>query len=68
MFGRIDMFTGKTIIGDLLDKDSKLEQILLSEGMHCLGCPAARSETLEEACEAHGINLEGLLSRLNTTK
>lgn len=62
------MFTGKTVIGDLLDKNPKLEEILLSEGMHCAGCPAARGETLEEACETHGLDLESLLSRLNIIK
>lgn len=62
------MFTGETVISDLLDVNPKLEQILLSEGMHCPGCPAARGETLEEACEIHGIDLEKLLSRLNKVK
>lgn len=62
------MFTAETVIGDLLDKNPMLEQILLSEGMHCPGCPAARGESLAEACEVHGIDLEKLLSRLNSVK
>lgn len=62
------MFTGETVISDLLDVNPKLEQILLSEGMHCPGCPAARGETLEEACEIHDLDLEKLLSRLNKVK
>ena len=35
-------------------------------GMHCLGCPASRGETIEEACEVHGVNCDELLEKLNT--
>ena len=33
--------------------------------MHCLGCPASQAETIEEACEVHGIDVEDLLKALN---
>ena len=39
--------------------------ILLEAGMHCLGCPSAQAETLEEACMVHGIDVEELLEKLN---
>ena len=39
--------------------------ILQAEGMHCLGCPSARSETLEEACQNHEIDCEQILSEIN---
>ncbi len=52
-------------IGELLEKDPDKAQILLEAGMHCLGCPASQAETLEEACEVHGIDVEELLKNLN---
>ncbi len=55
-----DMF-----IGDILDKDPALAPIFLEMGMHCLGCPSARGETLEEACGVHGENVEAVLQKLN---
>ena len=39
--------------------------ILLEAGMHCLGCPASQAETIEEACEVHGIDVEDLMKELN---
>ena len=56
----------KTItIGELLEKNPEKADILLQAGMHCLGCPASQGETLEEACEVHGIDVEELLEQLN---
>ena len=55
-------------IGELLEKDPDKAQILLEAGMHCLGCPASQAETLEEACEVHGIDVEELLKNLNKEK
>lgn len=40
-------------------------EILLSIGMHCLGCPASQAETIEEACDVHGVNVDELLEKLN---
>ena len=40
-------------------------EVLLGFGMHCLGCPASQMETIEEACEVHGIDVEEMLSELN---
>ena len=34
-------------------------------GMHCLGCPSAQAETLEEACMVHGINVDELVAEIN---
>ena len=52
-------------IGELLEKAPEKAEILLEAGMHCLGCPASQMETLEEACEVHGIDVEELLEKLN---
>jgi len=58
-------FSKDTKIGDLLEKAPEKADILLEAGMHCLGCPASQMETLEEACQVHGIDVEELLSKLN---
>ena len=56
---------GDVIISDLLDINPEFEKILLEQGMHCLGCPASRGETLAEACEIHGVDVDKLLEQLN---
>ncbi|MBQ2830320.1 MAG: DUF1858 domain-containing protein [Oscillospiraceae bacterium] len=54
-----------TIIGDILDVAPQTAPIFLSIGMHCLGCPASRGETVEEACAVHGVDSEELLKVVN---
>ena len=53
------------IIGDLLEKAPEKAEILTEAGMHCITCFIAHGETIEEACEAHGIDVEELLEQLN---
>ena len=53
-------------IGELLEKAPEKADILLEAGMHCLGCPASQAETIAEACEVHGIDVEELIKRLNS--
>ena len=56
----------KTItIGELLEKYPDKVDILLESGMHCIGCPASQMETLEEACEVHGIDVDEVVEKLN---
>lgn len=52
-------------IGELLEKYPEKADKLLDAGMHCLGCPASQGETLEEACEVHGIDVNELVEKLN---
>ena len=54
-----------TIIGDILDIAPHAAPLFLAIGMHCLGCPSARSETVEEACMVHGIDCDAFLAQLN---
>jgi len=54
-----------TRIGELLEIAPDKAEILLNAGMHCLGCPASQAETLEEACEVHGIDVNELIEKLN---
>ena len=57
--------TKEMIIVDILRMDMALVPVLKESGLHCLGCPSAHGETLEEACELHGINVDELLGKLN---
>ena len=52
-------------IGELLEQAPEKADILLEAGMHCLGCPASQAETIEEACEVHGIDVEEIIKKLN---
>ena len=52
-------------IGELLEVSPEKAEILLEAGMHCLGCPASQAETIEEACEVHGIDVEEIMEKLN---
>ncbi len=57
--------TKDTIIGDILDMDESTAPYFLEIGMHCLGCPASRGETLEQACMVHGQDADRLVEKLN---
>lgn len=57
--------TKDTIIGDILDIAPDAAPLFFGIGMHCLGCPASRGETVEEACAVHGVDVEDLLGKLN---
>ena len=52
-------------IGELLMLNEHIAPILMRAGLHCLGCPAPTGESLEEACMAHGIDCDVLLSQIN---
>ena len=54
-----------TIIGSILDVAPQAAPLFLAIGMHCLGCPSSRGETVEEACMVHGIDCDAFLTQLN---
>ena len=53
------------IIGEILEKAPEKADILTEAGMHCITCFIAQGETIEQACEAHGIDVDELLEQLN---
>ena len=57
--------TKDTIIGDILNIAPQTAPLFLSIGMHCLGCPASRGETGEQACMVHGVDCDDLLAKVN---
>ena len=54
------------LIGDILDRYPHLAVYFLEIGMHCLGCPHSRAESIEQACEVHGTDPDELLEKLNS--
>ena len=57
--------TKQSIIGDVIDYDRETAIFFFEIGMHCLGCPASRGETIEEACAVHGTDADALVKKLN---
>ena len=64
-FGITMEITRESIIGDILDFDPATAIYFIEIGMHCLGCPASRGESLEEACIVHGTDVDALVAKLN---
>ena len=58
-------FNKNSTIGEVLAANEEYAVILQGFGMHCLGCPMSQMETLEEASEVHGFELDLLLEKLN---
>lgn len=57
--------TKETIIGEVLDFNPDTAQFFFEIGMHCLGCPHSRGESIEAACMAHGTDADALVDKLN---
>ena len=58
--------TKETKIGEILEADAGVAPFFLNMGMHCLGCPSARNETVEQACAVHGVDADELVEEINT--
>ena len=57
--------TKDSIIGDVLDAAPDTAPFFFEIGMHCLGCPASRGETIADACEVHGTDADALIAKIN---
>ncbi|MBQ4527604.1 MAG: DUF1858 domain-containing protein [Clostridia bacterium] len=57
--------TKDTIIMDVLRLDQGTAPFFLEIGMHCLGCPSASGESIEQACAVHGVDADELVAKLN---
>lgn len=57
--------TKDMLIGDVLDAEPGTAMFFLQMGMHCLGCPASRGESIEEACAVHGVLVDELIKTIN---
>lgn len=57
--------TKESLIGDVLDYDLNTAEFFFEIGMHCLGCPASRGESIEDACAVHGTDVDELVEKIN---
>ena len=57
--------TKESIIGDVLDYNPGTAKFFFEIGMHCLGCPASRGESIADACAVHGTDADQLIEKLN---
>ena len=57
--------TKESVIGDILDYEPETAQFFFAIGMHCLGCPASRGESVADACAVHGTNADALIKQIN---
>ncbi len=60
------IITKDTIIGDILDEHAEqTAPYFIEMGMHCLGCPSARGESVGQACMVHGVDADEMVEKLN---
>ncbi len=52
-------------IGEMLRTNPNVAPVLMEAGMHCLGCPSAQAETLEEAAMVHGMDIDELMKKIS---
>ena len=57
--------TKDSLIGDILDHDVNTAKFFFEIGMHCLGCPHSRGESVAEACAVHGTDADELVKKIN---
>ncbi len=57
--------TKDMLVSEILDINRELAEVLMEAGMHCVGCAAASGESLQEACDVHGIDVDDLVEKLN---
>lgn len=57
--------TKETIILDVLNMDRGTAKYFMEIGMHCVGCPSASGESIEQACIVHGADADALVEKLN---
>lgn len=58
--------TKDMIIADVLKLDPSTAKFFLDIGMHCLGCPSASGESIEEACAVHATDRTRLWQALTS--
>jgi hybrid cluster-associated redox disulfide protein len=57
--------TKDMVIGQIIQVDRGIIPILMQAGMHCLGCPSAQMESIEDACAVHGMDADELIKKIN---
>ena len=58
--------TKDMLIGEAIRQGNSqaIADVLMSVGMHCLGCALARGETIADAAAVHGVDVDELVEKL----
>ena len=56
--------TKATTMGEMLQYDMGIADVLMEAGRHCVGCPSSIGESLEEACMVHGLNADEVMANI----
>lgn len=59
------VITKEMIVGEVIDQYPDTAQVFMEHGMHCVHCPSARGESIEDACAVHGMDPNSLIEALN---
>lgn len=51
-------------IGELMNLDPNVAPVLMGFGLHCFGCPMSQMETLEEAAQVHGVDVDLMVEKI----
>lgn len=65
MAKKVEKITKKMSFANVLHKHPELAEEFMEEGLHCIGCPMAMMESIEDGAKAHGINADKLIEKLN---
>lgn len=57
--------TKDTLIGDIIKEKPEAVETLMSFGLACVGCPGSQLESVEQAAQVHGIDVDALITALN---
>lgn len=57
--------TKKMSFAEIIEKHPEAVEILMNKGMHCMGCPMAQMESLEDGAKAHGLDVDEIVKELN---
>lgn len=60
----MEQITKEMTIGEILRTNPDVAPVLMEAGMHCLGCPSAQAESLEEAAMVHGMDINDLMAKI----
>ena len=59
------MITKEMTFAEVLEKHPETVEVFLKNGLHCIGCPVASSESIEDGAKAHGIDVDKLIKEIN---
>ena len=60
-----EYISSNTLVGEIVRTYPEAIEVLMSKGMHCLGCPASQAESISDACMVHGLNPENVITAVN---